>query len=490
MKTFESFQSNRWIWRVNILLQVLLVFVLTAIVNYIGMIFVARYDITRNHSMSLSPETVNYVKQLTEPVTIIVTINSDDDNPLAVRASRDVMALLREYEFAARGNGRGTISVKRLNVYEKRVQAEQLGVAGKHNVVVFQSGASKPVTLELRDLYEIVNYELGRFNGERAFTTALRSVQNQKKPVLYSLKGHDEMGFASLDPGRGASQLEAELIARNYDVRALDLTETRRVPEDAEMVLLLAPRSALLRSEQALLRNYLSTDAGRMLILLDPGAQAGLDDLLLDWGILADDAIVVEKDPASRIPGGDLLIRHFAIDHPITQQLHDFGLRVTMGAARSVRPDPGRPIDDSLVVNALFQTSENSWGERNTHDPKPTFDPAQDIPGPVFIGAVSERKVGSSANLKLRGGRLIVFGNSDFIANNRINSAANLTLFRNAVSWSLSNLSQLEIPARPIQRLQLTLSEEQLTVGRILIVAGPALLVALFGFTVFLGRRR
>ena len=54
--------------------------------------------------------------------------------------------------------------------------------------------------------------------------------------------------------------------------------------------------------------------------MIEPGAKHGLDDLLFEWGILADDAIAVETSRNSQIEGGDLLIRRFA-PHPITNEL-------------------------------------------------------------------------------------------------------------------------------------------------------------------------
>ena len=44
MKTCESFESNRWIWRINIAVQVMLVIAAVGLINYIGMIVWFRED--------------------------------------------------------------------------------------------------------------------------------------------------------------------------------------------------------------------------------------------------------------------------------------------------------------------------------------------------------------------------------------------------------------------------------------------------------------
>jgi ABC-type uncharacterized transport system involved in gliding motility auxiliary subunit len=229
--------------------------------------------------------------------------------------------------------------------------------------------------------------------------------------------------------------------------------------------------------------------SGRMLVTLEPGRDHGLGRLLEDWGILADDVVVIEQNPAFLYTGGDILIRGFKPDHPITQLLAEFSQSVLFGRARSVRADPGRTIDDALEVTNLMATSQDrSWGEAGYRLPgDPAFDPARDLRGPVVVAATSERKV---RGVTLRGGRIAVFGGGDFVTNNRITKASNFTLLLNTVNWALDSGSRLDIPPRPIEQLELTMSQRQLWVARVSILFGPALGVALLGFVVYLVRRR
>ena len=107
MKHFESFESNRWIWRVNIALQVALVVALLAVVNVIAMSVWTRVDLTRHRVASLSAETLTYIRELDrrtggqddrEPVKIVVTLNADSDDPDLNQIFRDVRALRPAFE--------------------------------------------------------------------------------------------------------------------------------------------------------------------------------------------------------------------------------------------------------------------------------------------------------------------------------------------------------------------------------------------------------
>jgi ABC-type uncharacterized transport system involved in gliding motility auxiliary subunit len=489
MKTFESFESNRWIWRINILLQIILVAVLVAIVNYIGMREYYRTDLTKNRAFSLSPETISYINELNEPVKVIVTLTDSNDSKEISQAFRDVRGVLREFAYYSRDNPRGPISVEFVNVFEQRMRAELLGVEEKPDVVVFRAG-DREHTVFLNELYQTLDRQTNQFAGEKRFTAALLDVANRVRPIIYFLQGHGEMRLDDVNRLRGASQLEAALSERNYETSTLDLAVTRAVPADAAAVVVLSPQTPILPTEQQALRTYLSAGAGRVILALDPGQNHGLDDLLFEWGVLADDVLVVEKDPSFQLAGGDILIRRPA-QHPITQVLYDNKIPVLMGLARSVRADPGRPIDESLVVTDVLATSNTSWGETSYRiNSNYEFDPVSDLRGPLIVGVVSERKVDSNLAVNLPGGRLIVFGSSDFLANHRIDAAGNLTLILNSLSWAIDRDKKLNIPTRPIERLKLTLSQEQLVMTSITIVAGPALLIAMIGIIVHLMRRR
>jgi ABC-type uncharacterized transport system involved in gliding motility auxiliary subunit len=448
-----------------------------------------RTDLTKNRAFSLSPETISYIKELNDPVKIVVTLTEDETSKEISQAFRDVRGVLREFAYNSRENNLGQINVEFVNVFEQRMRAEALGVEEKPDVIVFRAG-EREHTVFLNELYQVKDRETKQFAGEKRFTAALLDVSNRVRPVIYFLQGHGEMRLEDVNPLRGASQLEAALSDRNYLTAPLDLAMTRSVPADAQAVVVLSPQTPVLPTEQQALRNYLTTGAGRVILALDPGQSHGLDDLLYEWGVLADDVLIVEKDPQFQLAGGDILIRRIA-EHPITQVLADNKIPVLMGLARSVRADPGRPIDESLEVTDVLATSNTSWGETSYRlNEEKVFSPVTDLRGPLMVAVVSERKVDSTLAVNLPGGRLVVFGSSDFLANHRIENLGNLTLFLNSLSWSIDRDKRLTSPTRPIERLQLTFSQEQLLMTSIVIVAGPALLVALVGFLVHLMRRR
>jgi len=483
----ESFQANRLVRTVNLLLQSLLILLLFFGLNYLGMKYFERDDLTQGRIYSLSAETTSYLNMLKEPVKVVVTLIDEEGDANMERMYREVRSVLREFAYATRDNASASIDVEFLNVYQQRRRAELLGVE-EPNAILFMAGERRKAVFP-NDLYKTEDRKPSSFQGEKAFMAAILDVSSNQRPILYFLTGHGEMRLTDVSPLRGMSQLEMALRVRNYEMRELELATARQVPEDAAMVFLISPQAALLPVEQQALRQYLSAGAGRVLAIVDPAKSHGLDDLFFEWGILTDDVLVIEADPNYRIEGGDLLVRRLA-EHPSTQVLVDNQIPLLSGPARSVRADPGRPLDESLTVTELMATSDASWGERSYFDRETiSFDPNLDLRGPIKLGAVAERRVDSRLGISLPGGRLIVLGTSDLLSNNRIGAFGNLTLVLNTLTWALDRDDLLNIPTRDTEKLQLMISQQQLTYTRLGIQFIPPLIVALLGAIVLLRRR-
>lgn len=485
----DTFQANRRLRTLNLLLQAVLVFALFGGLNYLAHNHSWRFDLTRARLFSLSAETRSYLDRLEVPIRAVVAFEREPEDPEIAQARRDVMALLREYAHATRGRTAGIV-VEELDVFKQRRRAETLGVT-ENNTILFLAGDRRR-TVFLNELYRMAGREKQAFVGERAFTSAILDVAQADKQVIYFLAGHGEMSPDSVEPDRGLSQFRDALRQRNFAVATLDLTRVREVPADASLVIGVSPRTPFLPQEQELLRRYLSQRAGRLVLCIDPAVEAGLDDLLFDWGVLVDDVLILDTSPDFLVDGGDLILRRFA-RHPITQLLIDNQIPIVTGFARSVRPDPGRPIDEALRVESLIATADTAWGERHYRSNQPArFDPGVDLKGnpALSIAAVSERVTAANLPFSVRGGRLVVFGSSDWLSNNRLGLLGNLTLALNTVNWLVDRDTQLNIPPRPLERFQLSLSQaelQRLRLGLLLVVPGG---VAILGLIVYWSRRR
>ena len=486
MSFLESYRTVRWFRTLNLVLQAILVVTFFGGLNYVAKFHPHRFDLTKQRKFSLSAETLSYVKNLQRPVHIVITLSTDNDNP-------EVKGLIDEYVYATEVRTAGRITEEQLDVYQNRRRSEELGVDQAGIIVLLSGDKRRFVTID--ELYTYKEKKRDAFRGEQVLTAAILDVSTLGREKIYFLSGHGELRIDSADAQFGLSTTRDELKVRNFDVDVLDLTAVRRIPEDAALVVCVAPQSAFSPAEQEMLRQYLGAKAGRMILFLPIGkstAALGLDDLLLDdWGVLVHNDIILDLENMS--DNGDLLIRALAPTHPITKTLVDIGTQpLRLGMARTVVPDPGRALGSGLNTVTLAATSPGAWGERGGSKPGtlPRFDPGIDtrpMPGldpPDRLGVIvaSERlAVRDNLPFSVRGGKLVVFGTGDLITNGRVD-AASLRLMLNAVNWSVDRDHALAIPPRTIERFQLALSASdfaRLRYALLLALPGGALLLGL-----------
>ena len=487
MSQLENFKVSRWVNRSHSFVQFILVITLFLGLNLLSITHFKRYDITEDNKYALSPETISYIQELTEPVRIIVTQNADANDSELGNYYADIKNLVKEYEYAAQLSGAGPIQSEYINVYQQRRLAQELveefGIS-QPNLVIFAS-EKKHRAIVLDELYESEGMEKTAFRGEQIFTSALLDVSSANGNTIYFIQGHGERDLNSVDPIAGMSQLTQQLEQRNFELKSLDLTSSdARVPDDADLLVLAGPKQPLLAREVNILKDYLNDQAGRLIVLIDPATNNNLGNLFYQWGILAEDMLVLDSGPDYNMNGGDLLLRRFDPEHPFTKSFSANSLSVLVGLSRPIRVDIGAPIDDRLSVRPIVGGSSTSWGERFYRDESQLgYNQNVDLAGPVSVVVVSERSISSDLGIDIPGGRLVVFGASDLITNNRLTVLGNFTLFLNTLNWALDRNNLLSIAPKPIEKLHITLSQEEmnkLQLAILLIMPGCSILFGTF----------
>jgi hypothetical protein len=493
MPAFDSFRTVRWFRTFHLVLQAVLFLTLFGGLNYLALNHPSRFDLTRHHRYSLSPETLAYLGNLNQPVRVIVTLTDDSDHPEVIAALPDVNGLLREYAYATEANhdaktGRdGRVTIRNLDVDRQLREASQLGIE-QRNVIVFLCG-DKHHVVSLAELYRVENGVAKDFIGERAFTAAILDVSSPEQKKIYFLSGHGEARIDDPDPARGLSVLADELRLRNFAVATVDIGANRKVPDDAALIIAAGPQNVDAYTQEQL-RQYLGARAGRLLLLVAPGATqgipVGLTELLYDWGVLLDDDMIYDSDPNEFTENGDLRVLALT-PHPVTQSLIEMNnVPLIVSRARSVHPFAA----SGLIVTTLAATSTSAWGEQS-HFWTPEYNPGIDLKGlpqmapknrlGIIVASERARPRDNLPN-SVPSGRLVVFGSTDFVTNGHFLSiAGNQNIVFNAVNWAIGS-GQLNVPARPVERFKLSLSALELIRLRyslLFLVPGAAVLLGL-----------
>ncbi len=491
MDPLSSFRAARWVRTVNLLLQAVLFLTLFGGLNYIARHHPVRLDLTANRRFSLAPETLSYIRDLPRPVHLVLTQSPESDHP-------ELAGLIDEYVHATEARPEGKITRETLDVYQNRRRSEELGV-DQPDLLLLLSGDKRRV-VTVNELYTLKERRRQAFVGEQVLTAAILDVSSPGRQKIYFLAGHGELRLNDADPLRGLSAVRDQLRIRNFETEELDLTVARRIPADAALLVTVAPQSRFSRAEQELLRQHLGANAGRLITFLPPGLGAaglGLDDLLLDWGVLLQDDWICDTGPENVAENGDLLIRAYA-PHPVTRSLIEHGAHLALGATRTVMPDPGRALGGAVNTVTLAATSPTAWGERGLRAgaiprydagidtrPLPGMEPADRLGVAVAAERVSVR---DNLPFSVRGGKLVVLGTGDLVTNARVDRG-NLAFFLNAVNWCVDRDRQLSIPPRPVERFQLSLSAADFSRLRYTLLLGLPGAALLLGLLVHWTRR-
>ncbi|MEW6325967.1 MAG: GldG family protein, partial [Nitrospirota bacterium] len=380
-------------------LMVIVFVAIVTLVNVLAARHSLQWDLSESGQFSLAPQTVQLLTQLSQDVK--ATLFVQNTGPDQGRTKRVLQGLMEGYQ-------RHTphLTVEYVDPDSRPAVAKQYGIT-QYNTVVFESGAQ-----EARVRFSSPE-ELD--NREQLFTNALIRVTRAEKKRIVFLEGHGEHRLD--DAGQnGFSALKEALEREGFDVGSLLLAQQGSVPAGTTVLVVGGPNKLMAPQEVERLRAYLQ-EGGRLLVMVDPMTESGLEPLLGEWGVTIDQDLVIETSVQLFGAGAEVVVAtSYSPTHPVTR---DFKLSTAFPAARSLRADPAR--QGTLRYEGLVMTSEKSWGETDLRNPQVSLDRLRDLKGPLHLAAAVQpaspqegEPAASETPLK---GQLLVFGDSDFAAN-------------------------------------------------------------------------
>ncbi|RMG92206.1 MAG: hypothetical protein D6706_17260 [Chloroflexi bacterium] len=424
-----------------------------------------RFDATETNEFTPLPETIELLENLDEPVHVIgfYTFQLAAQQERAQSILEGMQAYTDKLTFEFQDPEENPLLAEK---YELTFNGTLVFTKGEGENEVFAKASS----LSDRDIH-----------------TALLKVINPVEKKLYFITGHGERDTEDFGPdGLGtAVRLNREV---GFTIETLNLFVTGEVPDDATAIVLIDQQAPLSEEELNAIREYLNNGGAAFIArdALDSEARAraeedGLVDMLReDWGIVLRRDIIIEQVLAQA--GQTFGLSFVGADYgnsTITNELDQFG--TIFNVARSVGIEDRADI---IKVN-LVVTSDQAWGETDFAGLSAGFaqpDNGIDIDGPLAVGVSAE-------NLNT-GARLVVFGDTDFLANELVLSGGNSLLFTNALNWLANDEVAVELTPRATINRQVIISQSQLGFLQLVsICLGPALM-ALAGLAVWYSRRK
>ena len=416
-----------------------------------------RFDFTRDRVHSVSKETLEVLGRMSAGEIVLHAFFAEEDP-----ARRNLSILLKEI----------ATHHPRFH-YEFYDPDRSPSEARKYRIDSYQT-----ILIEYRKHEErIQNFT------EEALTNALLRLAHPQRQTLCFTTGHGELALSDTER-TGLSDWKQVLNNYQYETREIQLL-AGGIPPDCDSVIVAGPHYELLPKELELLQKYPEGGKGLFLLIdpMDPGTGGSFNELVKPFGLTLGENVVVDK--ISRAFGGDYLvplITQYA-EHPITQK---FRVATFLPIARTVRKLSDIPL--GLKVTELAKTSPGSWAEtdlQRLENGEAELDPEKDLVGPVSVAVASELQEA------LKGARVVVVGDSDFVTNAHLKVSGNKDFSLNILQWLVKDDRWIAIRAKEPHFEPLFLHLNQ-SVGVAVFALGAlpftALLIGSFG--IVLRRRR
>ena len=418
------FDDPRGVFALNTVLSTLLLVAALILVNAIAGLRGAAFDWTEAGRNTLAPETVALVEGLGTDIVL-----------KQMGRPRDAVARGLLDAFAARSP---RLRLEAVDIDAAPAEARRYGVTRAGSIVV-EAGP------RVRRVDTVT---------EAALATAILQVSSGSEPAVCFATGEGEHGLADTGP-QGLSGLAAVLTASNFRILPVTLIADD-IPPACSALLVAGLPNGLPAGPLARVERYL-VSGGRLLLAVDPPVDPGVAAFLARFGITTGHGLIIETSGAGRAVGaGPENPLSFAYhDHPITRGFGEriiFGRAVPLGVAPTEIGNP-RP---------LASTADTAFERVDLASQATGFREGRDRRGPFALAVASSIPRGAR-DAALPEPRLVVTGDSDFMANGLITWTANRDFAVRMLAWLAGVEDARVVAASERQNRRVPLTERRRT---------------------------
>lgn len=482
-----SFSPGRkWGIGFSKLVGLIAVLAIVGMVNYISHnFFFQRSFLSTQTRVQLSPRTLGLLKSVTNQVH--VTLYYEREDPLFGTIS----ALVDEYRHANPNISIETVDYTSSPAEAQRIKTKyKLDAPTDKNLVIFDcAGRVKMVNGDA-----LMDYSTERvpnkqemefrkkpvaFKGEMMCSTLLLAVINPVPQRAYYLTGHGEHALGDGKEQTGYLKFATVVALQNYvSIEPLSLLGTNTVPADCNVLIIAGPTKALSTNELAKIERYL-TEGGRLLALFSCTSvdkELGLETLLAKWGVHVSNRLI--KDDENSLRGQDVVVKSFS-KHPAVNALIESSIHLILPREISRIESSATATDAPSVDELAFTGSGSTLVDETNAAAKP-----RSVAVAVEKGAVKGVANGRGTT------RIVVVGDSIFLGNQMVDSAANRDFENYALNWLLNRQELMDgLGPQKVSEFKIIMTRSQLKSAYIVLLGGLPGAALLIGALVWLRRR-
>ena len=453
-------------------ITIVIVVALTVIVNLIAGKVPSKYtniDVTSNKLYTITDQTKKLLENLTEDINIFV-INSEDS------ADTTLNQTLKYYEDSS-----SHIKVTYIDplVNPQFVSQYTTSSIAQNSIVV--ESAKRYQLISYNDIYETqtdystYQQNVTGYDAEGQLTSAIAYCTSEDMPKIYMIAGHNEY---TLDSG-----FQTAIEKENIEYETINLMDYEAVPEDAECIIIHAPK-----------KDFSSDDADKVIAYLNQGGKAFITveyvgtELPNFERILSEFGMTIQMGYAVDTSAGNYYQKPIFLLPNVEYADETNGLT---GAYTYLIAPYAQGIDvpdeeiEGITYTKLLNGSENSIVKTNITNASTYEKEEGDIEGPVCIGVKAEKTLDSGTST------IYLFASAQMFTDSIDNAVSgnNKQLFSNIMSTLANHETSVSVPVKSYEMDSLIVSASDLAVfGIIAVVILPLALLAA-GLIIWLNRR-
>lgn len=453
------------------------------------------FDLTKDKRFTLSPQSVQVVKELPQNVQALAFLLTIDTE--GRQRAEDLLTQYRQAD--ASKFSYKIVDPKRDPLLAKKYEVRMPGC------VIFVAGNKHTSRSSAVD--------------ETQMTNALLKLSDIAEKKVYFLQGHGEAGAYSANSEQNMqgmlnmSQFRADMTVEGFAARDLNLSETKKIPDDAAVLVIAGPKTELLPAEEKLIEEWIAK-GGRLWLALEMETRNKYDAFLNKYGFLCPDEIVI--DPMAELAGAQAVYSMALQYNQQSPIVKDFNMTTLYALARPIEPADKLPEGVSVMplmltgpnsftlkLSAALENSGRELSEKDavrkncslplacvgTYPVPDTAKPQEAKENKEDDGKNAGGKDGEAPK-KTKEGRIVVFGDSEFFCNVLYKSVGNRDLALNVLNWLGESENHITIRSKEESCQPLVLAENTALRIKVFLVFALPLCVLIVGIFNARSRRR
>lgn len=401
-------------------LMLVIVAVILAASNYLSVKLAKTYDLSIQQIHTLSDQSKKILDHLDSEIELNYFYKNGLDN-----IDQDRKSFLKLSKVYENYSSQVKVNLYEMNSYPDKTELFKAS-RGTGEAFVYYKGKINRI-----EIY-----------SEEGVTNAIIKSTRKRFKNIYFLSGHGEASLDDTKSEKAITELKAMLEKNSYNVKPFSFTDPNLSLNEADVLVIVNPQSALLKAEMNILKDFINSGKP-VLIYLD--AQGNLEELISSYGLRIASGYVfniVNTAKGPMVATEDMTVASLFNSESEITKYFDGSKKII-----SFRPKPleiKQPLEGVQYLEIL-KTSAQSVSLSDTKTVDQTAQPKSHTLG-----------------IQLKGKKnMIIFSTASMIDNGLLGQATNKELVLNALSYLAKETDLIALPPKEVlpSKMKLTALE-------------------------------